>query len=82
MKHPYPSNLYYSFDRFYSAEFYSNGSVKQVSQPDQFILLTKNAPQDSLAISSRNIDKIPVAIRSKFKLIKNYGMIMLLEEQM
>jgi 4-amino-4-deoxy-L-arabinose transferase-like glycosyltransferase len=82
MKHPYPSNLYYSFDRFYSAEFYSNGTVKQVTQPDQFILLTKNATQDYLAISSRNIDKIPVAIRSKFKLIKNYGTIMLLEEQM
>jgi len=74
------SQLYYLFDRYYSAEFYTGGQAHHTDNFDDIRKLLANHSRDFLAVNARDAGKIPDDIIKHFQKVGKSGEILLLEE--
>lgn len=86
--------IYYWDNRFYSAEFYSQGRAKRINNPEQLRqLIAKridnpeqlrqlitNQHKDFLVVAKDDFSAIPADIRQHFNPVKQFGEILVLEE--
>lgn len=74
------SQLYYLFDRYYSAEFYTGGQAHYTDNFDAIRKLLTNRSRDFLAVNARDAGKIPDDIIKHFQKVETIGEVLLFEE--
>ena len=72
--------IYYWNDRYYSAEFYSQGQAKRIDKPAQLRQLLMDHRKDFLLVSKGDLPAIPEDIQRHFHRVKEFGEIILFEE--
>ncbi len=72
--------IYYWENRFYSAEFYSQGRAKRIDKPEQLRQLMKNRSKDFLVVAKDDFSGLPEDIRQNFIPVKQVGELLVLKE--
>lgn len=72
--------IYYWNDRYYSAEFYSQGKARRIDKPEQLRQLLMDHRKDFLVVAKGDLPAIPEDIQQHFHRVKQFGEIILLEE--
>lgn len=74
------SELVYFSKHYSSAEFYTQGRARDVTEASELAPLLTNQTQDFIVAGSRDAEQLPAEIRARFKPLRSFDRLVLLQE--